>query len=142
MLIRRRRLAAAAACLICLTMFITPTHSGAQDLLAHNTCVPTLAPVSLRGRLVYEATFGPPGFGENPRVDERRIVPFLILSRPIDICRGTPSEFSSDTIPSVRRVQVIFSHVPPRRRQGLFIGHLSRGDNPFHLTPVVLSVEN
>lgn len=132
---------AATICVVSSIFFVAPAQSD-PSAIRSSTCVRTLEQVTLRGRLVYEPAFGPPGFGENPRVDERRIVPFLLLNRPIDICRGRPSEFSSDPVPSVRRVQVIFPHVRPRRREGLFTGYLSRGDNPFHLTPIILSVEN
>lgn len=41
--------------------------------------------VSLRGRIVFEREYGPPGYGESPDIDPVFFVPYLLLPCPIEV---------------------------------------------------------
>ena len=132
------RAAALGAAII--AMFpMQPTLAAAQTGAG---CVSTSQQVTLRGQVRYENVFGPPGFGENPQIDQRRLIPVLALDDPIDICPGTDEEIDTAPIYDVRRVQLIHVRGTGRRWHGrVFVnGELQRGTNAFHYTPVTLIV--
>jgi hypothetical protein len=106
------------------------------------SCMRTSNLVSLRGRVQFENRLGRPGFGENSARDQRRMIPVLILDRPIDICPGRVDEIDTAPIPGVRRVQLIYDRGSPRRRRGrtAVTGELQRATNAFHHEPVTLIV--
>jgi hypothetical protein len=105
-------------------------------------CVSTAQQVTLQGQVRYESVFGPPGFGESPRVDQRRSIPVLALDNPIDICPGANEEIDTAPIRGVRRVQLIGAPGNDRRLSGrvFLIGELQRGTNAIHYPPVTLVV--
>src|SRR5260370_35171792 len=48
--------------------------------------------VQLKGRLVVERRYGPPGFGENPKTDAKMRVLILVLFKPAGV-PGNPEYF-------------------------------------------------
>jgi hypothetical protein len=106
------------------------------------SCMRTSNLVSLRGRVQFENRFGRPGFGENSARDQHRMIPILILDRPINICPGRVDEIDTAPISGVRRVQLIYELGSPRRERGrtAVTGELQRATNAFHHEPVTLVV--
>lgn len=63
--------------------------------------------VQLKGRLVGERRYGPPGFGENPKTDAKMRVLILVLFKPVNV-RGNPEYFPFNVdIKDVSRMQLM-----------------------------------
>jgi len=62
--------------------------------------------VELRGTLVFEKRFGPPGYGEDTLKDLRLNVPFLRLDFPIEVLGDSTNPLAGDTHQGVDRVQL------------------------------------
>ena len=69
------------------------------------------AVTELTGILVMEHVFGPPNFGETPRVDARYIIPVLHLDSAVCVIGDPSSQINTDTISDVRRVQLFAGQV-------------------------------
>ncbi len=122
-------------------LLMLPTSAGES---VDRACLRTLSQVSLRGYVRHENVFGPPGFGESPRTDERRSIPVLVLYRPINICRGRVDEIDTEPISNVRRVQLIYigNHSQRLRGRATVTGTLNRATNAFHYTRVTLRIRS
>ena len=61
-------------------LIVSPISALADEVAA--VSADQAAPVSLCGSLKRETRWGPPGFGETPKVDAKRLVWFVELRRP------------------------------------------------------------
>jgi hypothetical protein len=64
--------------------------------------------VKLRGEVVRVPRYGPPGFGENPKTDEKVNVAILVPSHPIDVCGDSTSEKNGWSFHDVREIQLFY----------------------------------
>jgi hypothetical protein len=121
-----------------------PAHSPAEPSAPGASCMRTSEHVALRGRVLNEEVFGPPGFGETPAVDQRRSIPVLVLDSPVDICVGGADEIDDAPINAVSKVQLIYLPASAPRLSGRVSvdGELQRATNAFHYTPVTLLIRD
>ncbi len=101
------------------------------------------AVVQLEGNLVMEAKYGPPGYGENPKVDKKVSVPILVLSEPISV-RGDPdSEINTESFEGVKKIQLAVEEKFRKDligKQVVVKGSLFRGHTGHHYTTLVMNV--
>ena len=131
------------ATVICALVVINPLYPNVGVASATDGCVSTSQPITLRGHVRDQNVFGPPGFGESPRIDQRRVIPVLALDNPINVCPGTEDEIDTAPIYDVHVVQLIDSRGrrTPSRASVFVYGELQRGTNAFHYTPVTFIVD-
>lgn len=88
--------------------------------------------------------YGPPGFGEDPKHDERGTYPVLHLDRNLRLCRMTDADGQSAGTTDVRNMQMIFYRGPFGKpwygKRVIVTAKLFPWDNAFHHTPVMLEV--
>ena len=106
-------------------------------------CAP-LSPtkIHLTGRLAREVHLGPPGYGENPKTDEKDTVLVLVLSERV---RGCTSERSHGGDTASTHIQLL-GHA----REGFFhigesitvYGELSEAEWGWHFTPLVFETDS
>ena len=69
-------------------------------------------PATLTGTVKNDKMFyGPPGYGENPKVDEKETPERLILDQPIDI-DPEPGDKDSGPVKAVTELQIVPNEVP------------------------------
>jgi len=62
--------------------------------------------VEVRGTLVFEQQYGPPGYGEDTLRDLRLSVPVLRLGRPISVVGDTTNPLAGDPHSNMQRIQL------------------------------------
>jgi hypothetical protein len=115
------------------------TPSKGEEWLSYEPAI-----VELRGKLIIASKYGPPGFGEDPKNDEKVKVPILLLSRPVNV-RGDPaSDLNTESVSGVKEVQLTFqSRIPHGQLIGKEVvakGVLFHGTTGHHYTAVLMDV--
>jgi hypothetical protein len=100
-------------------------------------CVPVDRVVTLAGRVTVERHFGPPNFGETPKIDAHLSVPMLHLRRPISICGASKSRNAAGR--KTTKIQLV-SRMRRFSNAHVFNGTLSYADNASHFTKIVMDV--
>lgn len=107
--------------------------------------------VTVKGFLAVKYFFGPPGYGETPKIDDKIEAWLLFLSTPINI-RGAPDPDGDDEETDVRQIQLV---VLPRHdsrklwkdlrrslgREVFVTGSLYQGNTAHYWTNVALELE-
>lgn len=99
--------------------------------------------VALDGVLHHTMRYGPPNFGETPRVDQPIRVPILRLNHAIAVCGDPTSDVNRDTVRAITQIQLIFPHQSALPWYGKHIrvrGTLMLGHTGNHFTRVVMVV--
>jgi hypothetical protein len=82
----------------------SPSENAASK---RDSCLlPWPSPMKLSGRVRREERFGPPGYGENPRTDERVTIYLLDLRMPVDVCADTTRDAAHPAVRGVGRLQL------------------------------------
>ncbi len=123
-----------------LLVYSLGVYAGAQESkwLAYEPAV-----VQLEGKLVLEAKYGPPGYGENPKVDQKVCVLILVLSEPVNVRGDLNSDLNTESFEGVKQIQLA---VPGKFRKDLIgkkvvvKGSLFRGHTGHHHTNVMMNV--
>jgi hypothetical protein len=77
------------------------TLSGVRPTLEYGPAL-----VSLKGTVDTIFQYGPPGFGENPAVDQHVVLSVLRLNAPIDVEGDSTSAFNRDDAVNIRMLQL------------------------------------
>jgi Domain of unknown function (DUF4431) len=97
--------------------------------------------VQVEGRLLHVERFGPPGYGEDPEVDQRVSVPILQLAEPTKICGDPDSEVNNESFDGITEVQLDPGGTSYRMlidADVVATGTLSRAVTGHHYTEVIL----
>ena len=108
------------------------------------------ATVTLSGRLVLRDSYGPPGYGEDPKRDEKRRSIILLLPDPICVTGGN---WAGEPEHNVREVQIALSSGADKQYQNLrnyvgttqllsVHGHLYHSHTGYHVTKVLLFADS
>lgn len=67
--------------------------------------------VTLTGKITTRLEYGAPGFGEDPKTDEKENIFLLVLDKPVDVHvdKTRPSDTDTDDFDGVKEMQVVFS---------------------------------
>jgi len=98
----------------------------------------------LRGKIKIWKRYGPPNFGETPKIDEIDNVPVLVLSKGISTC-GNSSKFDRDAFRNEKFVQLLPSSPLKRSLLGIDVivrGKLMEAQSGHHHTDVLIEVES
>ena len=127
---------------------VASASDSAQRVAVQPDCVPLWpVPVRLSGTIEKEEKYGAPGYGENPKTDEKLQVYLLKLSVPIDVCADTSSVAPQPSAKGVRFVQLT-EHVSEqelRRHLGVSVevfGTLRRRVWPGDFTDALIRVDS
>jgi hypothetical protein len=119
----------------------TEEEAGTRPVLQYEP-----AAVSLTGVIDTIFQYGPPGFGENPAVDEHVILSVLKLRTPIDVEGDAASQFNRDTARDIRMLQLV---APDDRmwaelngKPVTATGTLYHSQTAGHYTEVLLNVQS
>jgi hypothetical protein len=108
-------------------------------------CLTYAGPVALSGRLARVQAFGPPGFGENPKIDAREPYWRLVLRRRACVAGGA-DPITEAAEPSVGRVQLVWpSKAPASLRSGAPLavtGRLFHAHTGHHHETLLLTVDS
>ena len=112
-----------------------------QDWLSYYPAVSRL-----EGKLVKITKYGKPSYGENPEIDEKVEVCFMILPVPARVKARSTSSVNNESITNLSFVQLIF---PPEignyakylDKQIVVAGTLVRGYKGDHFADVVMTVK-
>jgi hypothetical protein len=65
--------------------------------------------VTLTGRVVYRTFYGPPNYGETPKLDSRETQPILLLDAPVDVIgtAGTANDEFNQTERGVKAITLV-----------------------------------
>lgn len=103
--------------------------------------VTTLTGVVKNDRLFY----GPPGFGENPKVDAKETPERLVLDAPIDV-KPTKDDHDNEAVASVKELQIVPNVVPDLKpyldRRVTVTGKLFQGHTGHHHTPALIALDS
>lgn len=115
--------------------------------LAAGECAPLRsATFRLTGKLETKNEFGPPGFGETPRKDQRVEIVFLRLAKPLNTCSGTFEDIAQTAINGLGVVQLNGDLDPKDARQVPgsvdVYGWLDPGTGPLDFTQIVFWVDS
>lgn len=121
-------------------------RSPRSDTLADQpTCLPLRpAKVWLTGTVRREERFGPPGYGETPRVDEKDTILVLHLQEPISVCpdsvagREDRERREASVLQLTGSVQRAWSHLGHKISVH---GALFRAELGWHYTDVLMQVD-
>lgn len=103
--------------------------------------------VELDGRLVIQARYGPPNYGEQPKTDEKVRIPVLVLQNPVNVLPGEEKSYNSQAVYGTTRIQLAFieSRIPYKNLIGkkvVVTGSLFHAHTGHHYTDVVLKVSS
>ena len=125
--------------IILLALLVTTTASVAQSRqLQYET-----KNVVLTGRIVYRTFYGPPNYGETPKIDSRETQAILLLDSPIDVI-GTPNDEIDETERGVKAITLV-SERSLRSFVGKRVtaqGSLFHAHTGHHHTKVLMSVSS
>lgn len=111
----RRTVIALATTLVCI---VSAAHGGGTRWLSFEPAV-----VELEGIVKIEFHFGPPNFGENPKMDQKLHIPILQLAEPISVRGDAASDLNTQTKENVREIQLTFARPEDYRRARRCEGH-------------------
>jgi hypothetical protein len=130
------------------TPAVVSTPDTPPRIAAQPDCVPLWPfPVHLSGTIVGEQKYGAPGYGENPKTDERLQVYLLKLNNPVDVCADTSSVAPQPRAKAVRFLQLT-DHVSEeelRRHLGASVevfGTLRRRVWPRDFTDALIRIDS
>jgi hypothetical protein len=119
----------------------TDGQTGNKDWLSYEPAV-----VELRGKLITRMYYGPPNYGENPKTDSKEVLPFLVLSKPVNV-RGYPDPNAGPpeqvTVENVRRMELVLT-LPHKNMIGknvIVTGTLFHAFTGHHHTDVLMTVQ-
>lgn len=105
--------------------------------------------VELEGKLVIQSKYGPPNYGEDPKIDEKVRIPVLVLKTPVNVlpAEGQNDGINTEPVYRVRQIQLSFaaSETDHRKLIGKNVvvrGTLFRAHTGHHYTDVVLTVRS
>jgi hypothetical protein len=103
--------------------------------------------MELDGRLVIEAKYGPPNFGEQPKTDEKVRVPILVLRDRADMLADSGDGPNAKPVYDVRQIQLVFAgtetaHKALIGKQVVVTGTLFHAHTGHHYTDVVMNVQS
>jgi hypothetical protein len=118
-----------------------PSVTAGEDWLSYEPVV-----VELRGKLIRKLYYGPPNYGENPRTDSRELLPFLQLSKPVNV-RGSsypagPEEQSSVANVWLMELVMTIPHESMIGKNVIVTGTLFHGFTGHHHTDVLMDVRS
>jgi hypothetical protein len=103
------------------------------------------AVVRLSGVITLQNHFGPPNWGEDPKNDEKVTIAVLRLDAPIDVIGDPASDINTETVRSIRRVQLVsdigFIRSGLVGRHVTIEGRLYTKHTAHHYTKVLCSVD-
>ncbi len=83
------------------------TPDTAQSAAVERDCLPLWPiPVRLSGAIVEKDEYGAPGYGEDPKTDERLRVYLLRVSEAVDVCADTSSAAPQPRVNGVHSLQL------------------------------------
>ena len=95
--------------------------------------------VTLRGKVTTIVKYGPPGYGESPKIDDREVPIILVLPLPVRVV---------DTVTNLTHIQLVFaksefsnSYRNYIGKEVIIKGKLFEAFTGHHFTPVLLEVE-
>ena len=77
-----------------------------QPVFASNTYHYEPAVVELTGKLVEKVFYGPPGYGENPKIDSKEDAAILQLTKPINVVAEKGDKFN-ETKTNIKELHLI-----------------------------------
>jgi hypothetical protein len=80
--------------------------------------------VALIGKVQIENKYGPPGYGENPSLDERVVIYVLKLKTPVNFRDSPNGVYEGDTIENVKFIQLAYG--PKIKNYTKFTDHIVR----------------
>ncbi len=99
-------------------------------------------PVTLTGMLTLQSFYGPPGYGENPRTDDREGQAILLLTKPICVSANTSDEDAAEQ--NQKKVTLVSLHGEDLRAfvgQRISVtGTLFHANTAHHHTHVLIEV--
>lgn len=103
--------------------------------------------VELDGRLVIQAKYGPPNYGEQPKTDEKVRIPVLVLQNPVNVLPSEENSYNSQAVYRTRQIQLAFieTRIDYKNLIGknvVVTGSLFHAHTGHHYTDVVLSVSS
>ena len=119
-----------------------PTAAQAQRWLHYEP-----ETVELDGRLVIQAKFGPPNYGEQPKTDQRVRVPVLVLADRVSMLPSKEEGHDAQPVYSVREIQLAFADSGTNYKNLIgknvvVSGTLFHAHTGHHYTDVVLTVRS
>jgi hypothetical protein len=119
-------------------VFITGTARASEECLTYEPQV-----VVLEGKVVTRTFFGPPGYGETPKIDTREKQALLLLKSKICIAEGSdenqPAEINQSKITLVPTS--IKSFTPYTGKRVTVKGEIFHAISGHHHTPILMSVQ-
>ena len=118
-----------------------PQQNQLQDWLSYYPAVSRL-----EGKLVKITKYGKPSYGENPEMDEKVEVCFLILPVPARVKARSTSSVNNESITNLSFVQLIFpseigDYAKYLDKQIVVAGTLVRGYKGDHFAEAVMTVK-
>jgi hypothetical protein len=102
--------------------------------------------VQLSGTIAAEHRFGPPGYGEDPKRDEKRVIFVLKLREPVNVCADTSKVSPAPVARLVKVVQLERMDAGVLRRGvGVSVevfGTLRRNVWPSDYTTAVINIDS
>lgn len=125
-----------------LVAFASASPSQAQRFLSYEPEV-----VELDGQLIVQSKYGPPNYGEQPKTDQKVLVPVLLLSQRVVVTDNHEDGKHSETINNLSQIQLAFdanetAHKKLIGKQVLVTGLLFQAHTGHHYTKVVMNVKS
>lgn len=119
-----------------------PTATQAQRWLSYEP-----ETVELDGRLVIQARYGPPNYGEQPKTDQKVRIPVLVLKNPVNVLASQENGYNSEAVYRTTQIQLAFieNDTPYKTLIGknvVVTGSLFHAHTGHHYTDVVLKVRS
>jgi len=103
------------------------------------------AVVELTGKLVTKVFYGPPGYGEDPKVDSKETVAILQLTKPIRVVADKKDQFN-ETRNGIKEVQLInvkrIKLSPYLQKNVKLTGKLTSAVTGHHRTDVLIEIDS
>ncbi len=125
-------------------MTATQAHTSPTPVAKELSYEPTL--VELKGRLTVKTYYGPPNYGEDPKVDAKEEQWILTLSDPVDIVRNADAtdDLHGPSVHNVTDIQLVLSgrHNNLIGKTVILKGTLFHGFTGHHHTDVLMDVRS
>lgn len=132
-----------------LTILILTVLAAVAHPTAQAQCWLSYEPetVELDGRLVLQAKYGPPNYGEQPKTDQKVRIPVLVLENPVNVLPSQEIVYNSEPVYRTRQIQLAFieNDIPYKNLIGknvVVTGSLFHAHTGHHYTDVVLNVRS